>query len=197
LDGAVEVLVVGSDRGLGGQGQRADVLIVARFEADGSARLLSIPRDLVDERSEQRVNQAYEQGVQALIDTVTRITGIPLDHYLEIDAAGLTRLVDDLGGLRVSGGFDLRDELSGLDLAMSACFRLDGVTTLALLRARTSSTGALTGGGSSMGPATSGASPAPRPCSPRPWPAWAPPRPARWRSTASAGPPVQATQRDR
>jgi len=54
VDGSVNVLVVGSDRGLGGQGQRADVLIVARFEAPGSVRLQSIPQDLVDERSEQR-----------------------------------------------------------------------------------------------------------------------------------------------
>lgn len=136
LDGAVNVLLVGTDARPGLDGVRADTIVVLRVEANGAVRALSIPRDLVDPATGQRFSTIATSGPQAVIDSVTQVTGIPVDHYAEIGFTGFVDLVDELGGIELAVDVPLVDQHSGLVLQPSPCATLDGETTLALLRAR-------------------------------------------------------------
>jgi LCP family protein required for cell wall assembly len=136
-DGAINVLVVGSDRPLG---SHADSMTVVRFRPDGSVGLLSIPRDLVDRGADgtdtRRLSMALEGGLQSMVDGVVRSTGVPIDHIITLDFAGFRDIVDQLGGLRIGVVAPLRDRMVGIDLPASSCMTLDGDATLALVRSR-------------------------------------------------------------
>jgi LCP family protein required for cell wall assembly len=132
-DGAVNLLLVGVDE----HGGRTDTMIVVRFEDAGSVRMLSIPRDLWDAGTGSRINNAnVTGGLQSLLDSIDRTTGIPIDHVVELDFGGFRQLVDAVGGVQVAVDAAVRDESTGLDLPPSSCSTVDGETTLALLRAR-------------------------------------------------------------
>lgn len=139
VDGALNILVVGSDRRPEGMdpevtGVRSDTLAVVRVAPDGMLDVLSIPRDLVDPTTGDRINASGEP--QDLVDAVNRTLGIPVDHYVQLDFEGFVNLVDDLGGLPVAVDVPLVDHSSGLDLQPSECTTLSGETALALVRAR-------------------------------------------------------------
>lgn len=141
VDGAVNILVVGSDVRTGAfadpdiAGARSDTIVVLRLNPDGSVAVLPIPRDLQVPATGQRIN-AYAGDPQALVDTVTGFLGIPVDHYAEVDFAGFVEMVDEVGGLEVSVAVPLVDHDTGLLLAPSPCTTIDGETALALVRAR-------------------------------------------------------------
>lgn len=142
VDDAVNILVVGSDARPAGvdpdvTGARSDTMAVVRLRPDGTVGVLSFPRDLLVPGTGQPLNASFQAGgAQGLVDTIGSLTGLPIDHYVELDLAGLTALVDQAGGLRVAVDRPLRDLHSGLDLQPATCATLDGETTLALLRAR-------------------------------------------------------------
>ena len=136
-DGATNLLVVGSnDLPTQGVDHLADEVAVLRFETDGSVRVLSIPRDLWDPEQNRPLIADYLDGPQALVDRVTGLLGVPVDHYLGLDFAGFAELVDEAGGLKVGIDQPLRDDATGLDLEPTPCTTLDGATTLALVRSR-------------------------------------------------------------
>jgi anionic cell wall polymer biosynthesis LytR-Cps2A-Psr (LCP) family protein len=58
-----------------------------------------------------------------------------MDHYLEVDFAGFQKLIDELGGVRVTTTRDIRDPDSHLDLE-AGTHRLDGEQALGLVRTR-------------------------------------------------------------
>jgi LCP family protein required for cell wall assembly len=99
-------------------------------------RVLSIPRDLWDPQQNRALIADYLDGPQALIDRVTGLLGVPVDHYVGLDFAGFAELVDEAGGLHVGIDQPLRDDATGLDLEPTPCTTLDGATTLALVRSR-------------------------------------------------------------
>jgi LCP family protein required for cell wall assembly len=131
-DGATNVLLVGE----ADEGSRADTIMILRFEPDGAIKQLSIPRDLWDEQTQGRINATYAGGIQSLIDAVTRDTGIPVDHVIQLGFAGFFEIVDELGGLRLAVDTAIRDRMTGLDVAASPCASLDGRAALSLVRAR-------------------------------------------------------------
>lgn len=148
---ATNVLLVGTDDRPGLDGVRADTIVLVRVRADGGVDVLSVPRDLrvpADADSEgsggsggsgngpRRLGSTRARGPQAMIDAVRDLTGVPVDHYVELDMPGFVDLVDDLGGLRLAVDAPLRDRAAGLDLAPDACATLDGEEALALVRSR-------------------------------------------------------------
>ncbi|NJQ13646.1 LCP family protein [Streptomyces bohaiensis] len=73
-------------------------------------------------------------GPGCVVQVVEGLSGIRMDHYIEVDVAGLGELVDALGGISVELTEPVRDDLSGITLAAGPQ-RLDGSTAMAAARA--------------------------------------------------------------
>jgi LCP family protein required for cell wall assembly len=160
-NGSENILVLGSDTRSGSNGKigggtddgtaRSDTaMIVHVHEGHRKASVVSIPRDTLIDRpactdtaGRQRpaahqvmFNSAYSTGGAACaVKTVESLTGLRMDHYLEIDFAGFQKLVDELGGVRVTTTEDIRDPDSHLDLK-AGTHRLSGAQALGLVRTR-------------------------------------------------------------
>ncbi|MEY4165622.1 MAG: hypothetical protein RLZ84_793 [Actinomycetota bacterium] len=122
-------------------GQRSDSIMVLRHDkADGSASILSVPRDLWvkigDGNKAQRVNTAFSQGPEVLVRTIQRNLNIPVHHYLEVDFAGFKDIVDSIGGVLVCLPGPARDKYSGLYIPRGGCNVLNGQKALAYARSR-------------------------------------------------------------
>nr|WP_189215357.1 LCP family protein [Streptomyces ruber] len=169
--GSLNILVLGSDsRGgaenarLGGgedSGARSDTAMVVHLgEGRTTATVVSIPRDTLVTRpscplpsgrttapaSGAMFNSAYAVGGPiCAVKTVESLTGIRMDHFLEIDFSGFADLVDALGGVTVTTDEDIDDEDSHLTLP-AGTHHLDGEQALALARTRHG-----TGDGSDLG----------------------------------------------
>ena len=126
-------------------GQRSDVTIVARFvPATKSVTVLSIPRDLwVDIPGNvsgvsgmNRINTAYNNGPDLLIQTIEQVLHIPINHYMSVDFPGFSSMVDALGGVDLDFPTAIRDSYTGLDVTTLGCQSINGVTALQLVRAR-------------------------------------------------------------
>ncbi|MBT2908946.1 LCP family protein, partial [Streptomyces sp. McG8] len=111
---------------------------------------VSIPRDTLVTRPEckdadgsnvagaERVmfNSIYSQvGPACVVKTVEKMSGVRMDHYVEIDFAGFKDLVDAIGGVEVTVDQDIHDKSSGLDLT-AGTHRLDGTESLQFVRTR-------------------------------------------------------------
>jgi LCP family protein required for cell wall assembly len=121
-------------------GERSDVVVLVRFDPEsGQAYMLSLPRDLWVELpggGHDRINAAYAEGRQELIETIRLNFGIDVNHYVEIDMQGFGRLVDAIGGVRMYFDTPMRDDNTGLSIEASGCALLDGRTALAFARSR-------------------------------------------------------------
>lgn len=147
-DGPITFLVIGSDSrealpddfGDFGNfgGQRADVIMIVQLGDDG-AQILSLPRDLkveIDGFGTQKINAAYAfGGAPLIVRTVTQFTGLPINHYVEMDFFGFASIVDELGGIEVNFSDPARDLKSGLDVQAGRQV-LDGQMALAYARSR-------------------------------------------------------------
>jgi LCP family protein required for cell wall assembly len=120
-------------------GQRSDTIMVLRRDKDGGASLLSLPRDLwvpiAGTDHSAKINSAYNEGPQRLVQTVTESLGIPIHHYVEVDFSGFTKLVDEIGGVEICVEHAAQDENTGLRLN-PGCQKLDGTQALAYARSR-------------------------------------------------------------
>jgi LCP family protein required for cell wall assembly len=111
------ILILGQDQRPGWESWRTDSIMVLAIDRDaGQVGIISIPRDLwVDipgyEQGQQRINAVdyigekieYPGGGPALAARVISDTlGIPTQHHVRIHLNGLVRLVDALGGVKVT-----------------------------------------------------------------------------------------------
>ncbi|GAP53360.1 LCP family protein [Streptomyces azureus] len=159
--GALNILVLGSDsrsgeenRRLGGgdsSGARSDTAMVVHLDAGRTgATVVSIPRDTLVTRPScprpsggstavaygSMFNNAYAVGGPVCaVKTVEAVTGVRMDHYIEIDFSGFAKLVDVLGGVTVTTDEDIADDDSHLHLK-AGTHHLDGTRALALARTR-------------------------------------------------------------
>ncbi|MGW5275157.1 LCP family protein [Streptomyces sp. NPDC004044] len=156
------ILVIGSDsragaenKELGGggdiSGARSDTTMVVHIpEGRSKAVAVSIPRDTLLTRPEctnssgekvagrdrAMINGVYSQfGPACVVKTVEKLSGIRIDHYVEINFAGFKGLVDAIGGVNVDVPEDIHDTSSGLDLTAGP-HKLDGTQSLAYVRTR-------------------------------------------------------------
>jgi LCP family protein required for cell wall assembly len=168
-NGSMDILVLGSDSRSGDNGAygkdegvaRSDTaMIVHVYEGHQKASVVSVPRDTLvdrpactDERGtavagEKRAmfNTAYEAGGPACaVKTVESMSGIRMDHYVEVDFTGFKKLIDKLGGVDITTTERITDDKSHLDLAPGP-HTLDGEQSLGLVRTRKS-----VGDGSDLG----------------------------------------------
>jgi LCP family protein required for cell wall assembly len=118
-----------------------DTIMVLRVDPRaGTANILSFPRDLLVEIAGtgkvRRINTAYADGEQALIDTIEDEFEIPIHHYVEVDFVGFERLVDAVGGVPLWFDAPIRDTHTGLSVSEAGCQVLDGDQARKFVRSR-------------------------------------------------------------
>ncbi|MET7535390.1 LCP family protein [Streptomyces sp. NPDC005507] len=154
------ILVLGSDSRSGANaslgtgtvaGARSDTALVMHIPTGRTrATAVSIPRDTLVTRPEctkkdgttlpsaKRVmfNSVYSlAGPACVVKTVETMSGIRMDHFMEIDFSGFKGLVDAIGGVTVTVDKPIHDTSSGLDLS-AGTHKLDGTQSLAFVRTR-------------------------------------------------------------
>lgn len=169
-NGSEDILVLGSDSRSGANqqygadegGARSDTAMVVHVnKGHKTASVVSIPRDTLVTRPEcksdeggadvpgqQRAmfNTAYEVGGPACaVKTVESMSGIRMDHYLEVDFTGFKKLIDKLGGVEITTKQAINDSKSHLNLEPGT-HTLNGEQSLGLVRTRKS-----VGDGSDLG----------------------------------------------
>ncbi|WUH95929.1 LCP family protein [Streptomyces sp. NBC_00433] len=83
-----------------------------------------------------KLNQAYALGGPRLtVQTVEQLTGVHIDHYLEVDFTSFMKTVDVIGGVPVCTSRPLKDPYSGLDLPVGTT-TLNGGQALQYVRSR-------------------------------------------------------------
>jgi LCP family protein required for cell wall assembly len=104
---AATVMVLGVDEERAGR-TRSDTLLLARIQLRPTrqVKVVSLPRDtrvLIPGHGDHKLNAAFSLGGAELArSTVQAALGIPVDHVVVINSAGLARLVDALGGVTVT-----------------------------------------------------------------------------------------------
>jgi polyisoprenyl-teichoic acid--peptidoglycan teichoic acid transferase len=101
------ILVLGTDEGRGRQGPfRSDAILLIRTDPDENRiALLSIPRDLrveIPNHGVAKVNSAYAFGGSTLaVNTVRRLTGVPINHVIVMNFSEFRKVIDALGGITI------------------------------------------------------------------------------------------------
>ena len=142
-------LIVGSDARGGAvqdetEGARADSVMLLHKADNGQTSLTSLPRDTyvdIPEYGENKINAAYSfGGPKLLVQTVEKLSGLTVDHYVEVGMTGVSQMVDAVGGVNVCLDYDVADEDSGLvwDTSQGTCQTVDGTKALAYSRMRKS-----------------------------------------------------------
>jgi len=128
----------GVDDGITG-GSRTDSILLLHQPRSGPTALISLPRDTfvqIPGVGPQKLNAAYAfGGPELLVQTVEDLTGLTIDHYVEISMGGLGSIVNVLGGVQLCLGYDVNDENSGL-VWQQGCWIADGFTAIAFARMR-------------------------------------------------------------
>lgn len=101
------MLFLGNDRRPGQGWARSDTIMLARLDPnDGSVSMISIPRDTrvaIPGHGTQRIAHATALGGPALaIKTVKQLTGLPVNHYAQVDFRGFASIVDAVGGVKMT-----------------------------------------------------------------------------------------------
>jgi LCP family protein required for cell wall assembly len=133
-------------------GQRSDTVILAHLFGGSSNKveMISFPRDSVVEipaytdpktgkvhnSRHDRINSAFaEGGPKLLIDTIQQLSGVRVDHYLQVDFEGFQRMVDKLGGVDVCLSQPAKDHFSGINLSAGK-HHVNGAVALSFVRQR-------------------------------------------------------------
>ncbi|MEV1023507.1 LCP family protein [Streptomyces sp. NPDC050264] len=160
-NGSQDILVLGSDSRAGsnkkagggtddGSARSDTAMVVHVYKGHKKASIVSIPRDTLIERpsctdkdgtehpaqNDVMFNSAYSTGGAACaVKTVESMSGIRMDHYVEVDFSGFQDLIDDLGGVEVTTSKAIDDPDSHLQLD-AGTHKLDGKQALGLVRTR-------------------------------------------------------------
>lgn len=161
IEGGFNILIVGTDTrvgqgGIGGTEEDVDsalndVNILLHVSQDQTnATVVSFPRDLVvpipecpDEDGDTKgfstepINVAlYYGGLQCVVMTVERLTGLPIQFAGMIDFTGVVNMSDAVGGVEVCTTGPVNDEYSGSVIPGAGTWTLVGGDALAFLRSR-------------------------------------------------------------
>ncbi|MDR6976874.1 LCP family protein required for cell wall assembly [Streptomyces sp. 3330] len=160
-NGSENILVLGSDTRSGtnkklgggtddGSARSDTAMIIHVYEGHKKASVVSIPRDTLIDRpactdtsgtthdaaSDVMFNSAYSTGGAACaVKTVESMSGVRMDHYLEVDFSGFEKLIDELGGVEVTTTKAIDDPDSHLKLK-AGTHTLTGEQALGLVRTR-------------------------------------------------------------
>lgn len=99
------ILLIGADKRYTNPGRgNSDTMMLVRVDpVQKTVSLLSLPRDLrvdIPGYGYAKLNAAYAYGGPALtIKTIRDLTGVTINHFVQIDMGGFDSLVNDLGGV--------------------------------------------------------------------------------------------------
>ena len=137
------VLLLGSDERSDDpdMGARTDTNIIVRVDPfTNTITMMSIPRDTMIEVpgvGMTKFNAAYSYGgPSGTIEAATKLTGIPIDHYAEINFEGLVDLIDAIGGIDVYVDERIEDSDAGDYVIEAGEQHLDGGAALTFSRSR-------------------------------------------------------------
>jgi LCP family protein required for cell wall assembly len=130
-------------------GTHADTIMLVRVDPRAkTVSMVSFPRDLYlpiarTNGHRDRINTAFNQGPEQLIDTITQNFNVPIHHYAQVDFRGFKGLVDAVGGVKVFLAAPVRDydtvarrNQTGLNIPQTGCLELNGTQALAYVRSR-------------------------------------------------------------
>lgn len=121
------------------EGARSDSVMLVHVAPNGQQVAISLPRDTwvdIPGYGEDKLNAAYAlEGPSLLVKTVEQLSGLTIDHYMEIGMGGVGKIVDAVGGVELCMDYDVDDPLSELTWT-AGCHVSDGKTALAFARMR-------------------------------------------------------------
>ncbi|KGM13260.1 LCP family protein [Cellulomonas bogoriensis] len=121
------------------EGERTDTIMLLIVPPSGPAALLSLPRDSYTQipgHGPHKLNSAYAWGgAPLLVSSVEGLTGLTVDHYVEIGFDGVAGVVEAVGGVELCLDYDVDDVKSKLEWE-AGCHESDGTTALAFVRMR-------------------------------------------------------------
>ncbi|MGI8694431.1 MAG: LCP family protein [Geodermatophilaceae bacterium] len=133
-----------------------DTMLVVHLPSDGSsASVVSFPRDSyvdIPGFGEHKLNAAYSlgfnslaadasqadrdsAGAQTLVQTISSLSGLQIDNYVQVDLIGFYNLTEVIGGVEVNLCAPARDADSGIDLP-AGVQTISGADALAFVRQR-------------------------------------------------------------
>ena len=131
-------------------GKRSDTMLLVHISKKrDKAAIISVPRDsfakIPEHENSQgklipatysKINSAFNWGgAPLLIQTFEEMSGLRIDHYVEINFVGFVRMLDALGGVEICTKRDIDDSKSHLVLPAGRHV-LDGVDSLKYVRTR-------------------------------------------------------------
>lgn len=123
-----------------GDSFRSDSMMLVRVDPrEKKVAVISLMRDTkidMGEHGVQKLNAAHAFGGAAYtIETVSKLAGVPISHYAEINFDGFREIVDALGGIEVDVAVEINDEDAGghLDAGVQT---INGEQALILCRSR-------------------------------------------------------------
>ena len=135
----------GESESFGGAGStgapKSDTIILVRVDPEQKrAAMVSFPRDLVVNvmpgGKRGRINTAFANGPEALIETIKTNFNVPIHHYAQVDFQGFQGLVDAIGGIELFVATPIRDRVTGLNITDTGCVLFHGDQALSYVRSR-------------------------------------------------------------
>ena len=121
------------------EGERSDSVILVHRARNGQTAMVSMPRDLyvdIPGVGMNKLNASFAYGGPTLlVETLENLTGLTVDHYVQIGMTGVGEIIDALGGVELCWDQTVQDEFSGMDW-VAGCHEVDGEEALAFSRMR-------------------------------------------------------------
>lgn len=141
------MLILGVDRRPKETAYRSDTIVLARVDPKTKqVWMVSIPRDMraqIPGHGHAKINSAYALGEEQLaIDSVEKLTGVPINHFMAIDFSGFEDVVDAMGGVWIDVPVEINDKEADRSKGDKASHidsgyqLLDGAHALTFVRAR-------------------------------------------------------------
>ena len=131
-----------------GSGYRCDTMILTRVDTKNKkVAMVSLPRDLQIQNmgattsdpvgyGTNKLNAAYAYGGAALVvQTVSKIAGVNISHYVEADFDGFSAAVDAVGGVEIDVQIEIDDAHTGVYVPAGKQ-TLNGAQALSVCRSR-------------------------------------------------------------
>ena len=133
-----------------GGSYNTDTMMLMHIPANGSkATIISFPRDsyvAIPGHGMNKLNAAYPFGVQddngnksggatLLVKTIENLTGLSIDHFVQVDLLGFYRISNAIGGVTVCLNNAMKESNSGIDLKKGDNV-IEGKQALAFVRQR-------------------------------------------------------------